>query len=81
MARLPPTDLDEYLNLVATLIKRTDIASSFPGYFSAECQAILDSAQDDVALPNRALQLKSGPIRDRTPRSRSSRAEMPPRNV
>jgi hypothetical protein len=61
MATLRPTDLDEYLSLVATLIKRTDIPSSFLGYFSDECQAILDGAQDDVALPNRALQLKSGP--------------------
>lgn len=61
MTTLRPTDLDEYLRLVATLIKRTDMARSFLAYFSSDCQAILGGANDDVALTNRTVQLKVDP--------------------
>jgi hypothetical protein len=39
---LSPADLEEYLRLVATLIKRTDLIASRIGFFDAECQVVLE---------------------------------------
>jgi len=55
MGALKPTDLDEYLRLVATLIKRSDMAASFVNLYSGSCQAILDGVSDDATLLERGV--------------------------
>jgi hypothetical protein len=54
---LRPADLEEYIRLVATLIKRTDLASTRVAFFDAECQAVLDGVKDEATLMQRTLQL------------------------
>jgi hypothetical protein len=56
---LRPVDLEEYLRLVASLIKRTDTALSRIALFDAECQAVLEGATDEAAFLERALRIRN----------------------
>lgn len=56
---LRPIDLEEYRRLVATLIKRTDLARSRIAFFDAECQVILDGVKDEATLMQRTFQLEN----------------------
>jgi hypothetical protein len=58
---LRPVDLEEYLRLVATLIKRTDLTSSRIAFFDAECRAVLDGVKDEASLIQRTYELAHVP--------------------
>jgi hypothetical protein len=58
---LRPIDLEEYRRLVATLIKRTDLAKSRIAFFDAECQMVLDGVKDEATLMQRTFQLENVP--------------------
>jgi len=62
---LRPVDLEEYLRLVATLIKRTDLAASRIAFFDAECQVVLEGVQDEATLMERTFHLANRP--DKSP--------------
>jgi hypothetical protein len=60
---LRPTDLEEYLRLVATSIKRTDLAASRIALFDAECQVVLEGVPDEATLMERTFHLANLPGR------------------
>jgi len=53
IARLTPPELNEYLALVAALIKKTDLYVARLQLFDRECQAILDGVRDEEELIRR----------------------------
>jgi hypothetical protein len=61
LMKLSRAELDEYLSIVAALIKRTDLIADRYKLFDQECQAILDGVRDEDALI-RAIAL--GPTKD-----------------
>jgi hypothetical protein len=58
VASLTPGELDQYLTLVATLIKKNDVLSKRLIMFGSLCQATLQGAQDEVDLVHRATLLE-----------------------
>jgi hypothetical protein len=56
---LRPVDLEEYLRLVASLVKRTDTALSRIALFDAGCQAVLEGAADEATFLERALRIRN----------------------
>ena len=72
LAKLSRVELTEYLNVVAALIKKTDLLADRSRLFDSECQAVLDGVQDEDALL-RAIAL-------RLPEDSSSAEPTPSRN-
>jgi hypothetical protein len=50
LVKLSRAELGEYLNIVATLIKSTDLLAARIRLFDIECRAILDGVKDEEAL-------------------------------
>jgi hypothetical protein len=58
---LRPVDLEEYLRLVATSIKQTDLVRSRITFLDAEFQAVLEGVKDEATLMQRTFHLANIP--------------------
>jgi hypothetical protein len=61
LTKLSRPELAEYLAIVATLIKQTDLEASRLRLFDKECKAVLDGVRDEDALLRAVGARSAGP--------------------